>query len=227
MTTSLDHRPAGPWQFDRSVADVFDDMLSRSIPDLQNMRRLVTDLAEQFVEPGSWVLDLGCSSGGSLEALATRRPDARFAGIDNSPAMLAEARARIPETVELHELDLSHTFPALAPASVVLSVLTLQFLPPARRPAILAATHDALEDGGALVIVEKVSASPLLQRLYRGHKLAAGYSAEAVDTKARALRGVMHPLTADQNVAMLRDAGFTVERFWTSLNFAGWIATKG
>jgi 2-polyprenyl-3-methyl-5-hydroxy-6-metoxy-1,4-benzoquinol methylase len=42
------------------------------------------------------VLDIGCGTGALLETIARRSPGLRLAGIDLSPAQLAEARRRLP-----------------------------------------------------------------------------------------------------------------------------------
>jgi trans-aconitate 2-methyltransferase len=46
----------------------------------------------QGIRPGR-IIDLGCGPGNSTALLAARWPDARLEGLDNSEAMLAEARA--------------------------------------------------------------------------------------------------------------------------------------
>src|SRR5579863_970290 len=43
------------------------------------------------------VVDVGCGPGNSTELLAVRYPQAKIHGIDSSPAMLEEARRRLPE----------------------------------------------------------------------------------------------------------------------------------
>jgi len=42
------------------------------------------------------VVDVGCGPGNSTELLASRYPEGEIIGIDNSPAMLEEARRRLP-----------------------------------------------------------------------------------------------------------------------------------
>ena len=42
------------------------------------------------------IVDVGCGPGNSTELLAARYPEAEIIGLDNSPAMLEEARRRLP-----------------------------------------------------------------------------------------------------------------------------------
>jgi trans-aconitate 2-methyltransferase len=53
-------------------------------------------LAQVRSESPRRVVDLGCGPGNSTELLALRFPQAELIGLDNSPAMLAEARRRLP-----------------------------------------------------------------------------------------------------------------------------------
>ena len=54
--------PIADFRFDASVATVFDDMVSRSVPFYSEMQRMITELAADFAEPGSCVYDLGYSN---------------------------------------------------------------------------------------------------------------------------------------------------------------------
>jgi malonyl-CoA O-methyltransferase len=75
--------------FDRAAATYDDaDALHREVG-----RRLIEHLDPIRVDPAR-VLDLGCGTGSSLDALARRFPRAELLAIDFSPAMLHRARQR-------------------------------------------------------------------------------------------------------------------------------------
>jgi hypothetical protein len=72
MTNHIDGRhydqtfPAGKWVFDSKVNDVFENMLSRSIPQYETMRDVVFSCGRNFVSPSSTVIDCGASQGGAI-----------------------------------------------------------------------------------------------------------------------------------------------------------------
>lgn len=237
--TSLGHLPAKPkWEFDGTVTEVFEDMLERSIPALAEMRRLVTDVASEFLADGGGVLDLGCSRGGALAPLVERHGQrCWYKGVEVSEPMRRAAMARFSgsrESVEIVSCDLRENAPWLWSNRyrVTLAILTLQFIPIEHRARILAQAYEATKPGGALIVVEKVIASSatmhqLLTGLYHERKRANGYSDEEIRRKALSLEGVLVPMTARWNEDMLRDAGFAhVECFWRALSFAWWVAVK-
>ncbi len=80
--------------FDDEVAAVFDDMVSRSVPQYPEIQRMLAELAVAFVSEGSRVYDLGCSTGTTLSMLHKNlRVPANLIGIDNS---VARRKARRP-----------------------------------------------------------------------------------------------------------------------------------
>lgn len=237
MTVRDEVQPGDRWEFDDAVTDAFDDMLARSIPDYQQMRRTVTDLAVRLLRPGDRVLDLGCSRG---EALAQVLDDPRLpsgvsgVGVEVSQPMAAAARDRFADErrVEIVEADVVDDGLPPGPYGVALAVLTVQFTPIEHRLALLAAIADELRPGGALLLVEKVigASAPidaLLTDAYRDHKRAQGYTEEQIVRKAAALRGVLVPVPAAWNEDVLRRCGFPdVDVVWRWGPFAAWLALR-
>src|SRR5262245_38240452 len=52
--------------FNEEVAGVFDDMVSRSVPQYGEIQRMLAELTAYFATPGSNIYDLGCSTGTTL-----------------------------------------------------------------------------------------------------------------------------------------------------------------
>jgi trans-aconitate 2-methyltransferase len=94
------------------------------------------------------VVDVGCGPGNSTELLLSRFPQAQVAGLDSSPAMLAEARLRLPE-LAFAEADASRWIPE-ADVQLVFANAVYQWVPNrlAQLPRVLA----ALPAGGVLAV---------------------------------------------------------------------------
>lgn len=225
------------WDFDGEVTRVFDDMLARSVPQYEVMRRAVFDLGSLFVRSKTAVVDLGCSRGEAMAPFVDRfGARCSFVGVERSAPMLEAARARFAGwiatgVVSVKDQDLREAYP-LVRASLTLAVLTLQFVPLNYRSRILRQAFLNTVPGGALILVEKVLGSDaetdrVLVRQYHELKAAAGYTREEIDRKRLALEGVLVPVTAEWNEQLLRAAGFQhIECFWRFLNFAGWLAVR-
>lgn len=236
-STSIGHVPGERWAFDESVTRVFTDMLRRSIPQYDVMRESVFDIACRFVQPGTHIVDLGCSRGDALAPLVDKfGSQCNYLGLEVSEPMLAAARERFQSEIEsgfvnIEQRDLREAYPDVQ-ASVTLCVLTLQFTPIDHRQRILYDVFRNTAPGGVLILVEKVLASTaeltaLMTEIYHELKTMQGYSREEVERKRLALEGVLVPVTARWNEELMRSAGFTqVDCFWRWMNFAGWIACK-
>lgn len=229
--------PEGKWTFDGDVTRVFEDMLARSIPQYEVMRRACFDLACRYVRPKTAVVDLGCSRGEALAPLVDRFGAAnRFLGVEVSPPMLEAARQRFRGyidcgMVEIRDTDLRREYPPVQ-ASVTLSILTLQFTPIEYRQWILREVWKHTLPGGAFILVEKILGATaeldgIMVETYYGLKSANGYSQEEIERKRLSLEGVLVPVTARWNEELLHMAGFRqVDCFWRWMNFAGWVAVK-
>lgn len=234
-------KPEGKWEFDEEVAEVFDDMLSRSIPQYGVMREAVTDMAVRFLAEATpldrlgRVVDLGASRGEALAPLVEiYRRAVEYHAVEISPPMLEALRRRWPrEEVVVHPFDLRGGYPSLPdPADVTLAVLTIQFTPIEHRQRILRDVWKNTREGGAFILVEKVlghtaELDETMTRLYFDLKGKNGYSPEQIERKKLSLEGVLVPVTAKWNEDLLRGAGFSaVDCFWRWQNFAGWLAIK-
>lgn len=224
----------GRWEFNAEVTRVFEEMLERSIPQYQIMRRAVYDVGSAFVS-GHAVVDLGCSRGDALAPFVehcANRADA-FIGFEVSEPMRMAAQERFADRTDviISDHDLRDGIPYLS-ASLVLSVLTLMFIPVNYRAEILQHAYERLTHGGAMILVEKVLGASsrvddVLVGVYHDWKHLAGYSREEIERKRLALEGVLVPLTAEWNEGMLARAGFVdVDCFWAALNFRAWVAVK-
>jgi len=226
--------PSGKWKFDQEVTTVFDDMLQRSIPQYSIMRDIVFDVGSSFVRPGCRIIDLGCSRGESLARFAKQfRGSCSIIGVDVSGPMIDSAKDRFRnlDFVEIQECDLRYIFPE-GPAELILSILTLQFIPIEYRQGIVQKIFNCLKVGGGFILVEKIlGATALLDRImineYLKMKSENGYTQEEIERKKLSLEGVLVPVTASWNEELLKMAGFRqVDCIWRWLNFAGWVAIK-
>jgi tRNA (cmo5U34)-methyltransferase len=191
------------------------------------------ELGERFIKPETLIVDVGCSTGLAVEPFVTKYGEVNdFLLIDNAPAMAAACRDRFQDEprVSVQEGNLWSFLPLKKGASLVLSVLSMQFMPTAYRPSMLRMIYDGLEPGGALIFVEKIlseSMDDLMVELYYEMKRENGYTEEQIAAKRRSLENVLSPLKAEWNADLLRTAGFRkVDMFWRCLNFCGWIAVK-
>lgn len=235
-TTDTGYAPSR-WAFDGEVTRVFDDMLARSIPQYEVMRRAVFEVGSRFVRAGTDIVDLGCSRGEAMSPFIQKfGATCRYVGVEVSPPMLTAARERFASlintgVVEIRDLDLRAAYPPVR-ASLTLAVLSFQFTPINYRQRLIRDAYEHTAPGGAFILVEKVlGAGAELDAIqvdaYHAMKAENGYSADDIERKRLALEGVLVPVTAHWNEELLRLAGFSqVDCFWRLYNFGGWIALK-
>ncbi|HEY6878429.1 MAG TPA: trans-aconitate 2-methyltransferase [Polyangiales bacterium] len=105
-------------------------------------------LARVFVERVELAIDLGCGPGNSTALLQGRWPSARVLGVDNSPEMLARARADLPDLAFLED-DVATYRPA-QPADVLFANAVLQWVPD--HAGLLPSLMQSLKSGGVLAL---------------------------------------------------------------------------
>jgi len=228
---------ASDFKFGTTVVKVFDDMVSRSVPYYNETQRMLAEIAADHVKEGSFVYDLGCSTGTTLIEIDKLIPsDIKFIGIDESPEMLDKCDLKLKEAgfVRPYELisgDLHEPLP-IKNASVVILCLTMQFVRPLYRERLLRNIYAGLNPGGILLLVEKVLAeSTVFNRdfikYYYNYKRRNHYSEMEISQKREALENVLIPYKLSENLLLLKEAGFgDCETFFKWYNFSGMIAYK-
>jgi len=71
---SVPREKVDAFEFDGQVADVFENMISRSVPGYPLLLDLLEVLTEQFAQPNTNCYDLGCSLGASTLRIRQHLP---------------------------------------------------------------------------------------------------------------------------------------------------------
>ena len=224
------------FRFDQSVADVFQDMIERSVPGYGLVLQLIGVLAEKYGQQATRAYDLGCSLGASTLQLRRHLPGScHVIGVDNSEAMVSRCKANLSRdhsaaTYEILLEDLRET--NIQNASIVILNFTLQFVPDEQRKDILTHICEGLNSGGILLLAEKVkfedpAEQALMTTLHHDFKKQHGYSDLEISQKRAALENVLIPNTEKQHRQRMRDAGFSVvEQCMRCLNFSTFLGIK-
>ncbi len=234
-----------PFRFNSAVAEVFPDMLRRSIPGYEASLEAIGALAARFVTDNSQCYDLGCSLGAAALAMrqGARASGVRIVAVDNSEAMIERCRDIVASDAgsgansgdptpdvdvmlgDIREVEIEN-------ASMVVLNYTLQFLELEDRDALMARVFDGLRAGGLLVLGEKVvdedpRMEALLVDLYYEHKRRNDYSALEIARKRAALDNVLIPETVTMHRRRLTAAGFANIAVWFRyFNFVSIVAVK-
>lgn len=225
------------FRFDEQVADVFPDMIQRSIPGYQTIIATIGELAKSYIQPQTHVYDLGCSLGAASLSIARNSANTQcnIIGVDNSPAMIERCERiinsfHLPNPVSLRCESALDT--ELSNASMVVMNFTLQFIPPADREMMLKRIYESLNPGGILVISEKIQhpseqGNHLLIELHHQFKRNNGYSELEVSQKRAALENVMLTDTFATHETRLKAVGFNdVVMWYKCFNFTSMVAIK-
>lgn len=225
-----------PFEFNAQVADVFDNMIQRSVPGYHFLLDVIGLLAARYGKANSNCYDLGCSLGTMTLRLRQNLPaKCHVVAVDNSEAMVERCQHNLKRdqsqaSYEIRHQNLQET--VIENASMVILNFTLQFIADEQRPQILKHIADGIKPGGVLLLAEKVCFEDMEQNnlhidLYHDFKRHQGYSDLEISQKRAALENVLVPNTLDQHRQRLLDAGFTrVETCMQCFNFCALLAFK-
>ncbi len=225
------------FKFDDTVANVFPDMISRSVPGYQAMISAIGLLAGRFAQNNSLCYDLGCSLGAATLSMRhqIQADSCRIIAVDNSQAMLTgfkKVLAGDQASIEVDVVCSDIRDIVIADASVVVLNFTLQFIPVADRLVLLEKIYQGLLPGGILLLSEKLKfddprQQELQTEMHHAFKKAQGYSDLEISQKRSALENVLIPETFAEHKNRLSVAGFSSTEVWFQyFNFASMIALK-
>lgn len=222
------------FEFDEAVASVFDDMLSRSVPFYDDVRKLIISLilAEQKEEMK--VLDLGSSTAKFLLDLHSKMTvPMQLKGLDNSQAMLDRAEQKCQAFGANINLELADMLTyKYHQEDVIVANYTLQFIRPMQRLELMKKIFEGLNEDGMFIFSEKVIfEDKVLDKqtidIYYDYKKEQGYSEYEIAQKREALENVLIPFTIKENIQMCKDTGFAkIETVFQWANFVTFVVKK-
>ena len=226
-----------PFKFDETVAEVFQDMIERSVPGYGTSLEMISLVARKFAKPFTTGYDLGSSLGASTFAMrhGMKQNGCSLVAVDNSESMMTKFKELLeasPDGIPVKPVvdDIQNV--PITNASMVTLNFTLQFISPHERLPLLKRIYDGLVPGGALVISEKIvfpdqAEQDLQTQLHHSFKRANGYSDLEVAQKRTSLENVLIPDTLHQHHQRLKAAGFNHVYLWFQcFSFVSLLAHK-
>ncbi len=223
------------FKFDEKVAQVFPDMIRRSVPGYQDILQGISLLTAYHVKPNSYCYDLGSSLGAATLAMSSgiTKKNVRLFAIDNSLAMIRESKSYLKHiTQPLHLICADFRDVKIQKASIVVLNFTLQFIDPLQRSQVLTTIFKGLLPGGILIISEKIifedsREQAFQEALHLAFKKAHGYSNLEISQKRSALEKVLIPETFEQHKKRLLQIGFRqCFQWYQNFNFISMVAIK-
>ena len=226
-----------PFEFNERVADVFPDMIKRSVPGYLQTIEMISAIAREYVVADSCIYDLGCSLGAASLSIrhAISSKHCQIIAVDNSPAMVSRLEKiveRDSSSIPIKVLEADIEDININNASLVILNFTLQFIRPERRQTLINEVYEGILPGGVAVISEKITShddeeNRNMIALHEQFKKLNGYDELEVAAKRTALENVLIPDTLDQHHQRLYKAGFKQVTTWMQcFNFASMIAYK-
>lgn len=202
----------------------------RKVPGFADLHRMAMLLLAERAPAAADILIVGAGGGLELKAFAEAQPDWRFVGIDPSAAMLDLARrvlGPLGARVDLRRGFIDGAPPG--PFDGATCLLTLHFLPRQERLHTLREIHRRLKPGAPLVVAHHSvpNGDEAITWLGRSAAFASGPGADVERARISAAKMAEHLplLSADDEVAVLREAGFADPAlFYAGFSFRGWIS---
>ncbi len=205
-----------------NLAD-YDASIRTLIPHYDDLVDAAAAAVDALAPRAPVVIDLGTGSGALAARVLKVRPRARVTGIDEDDGMLALATRRLRGRLTTVCANFEHA--VLPPCDVITASYALHHIRTKRRKsAMYARAFSALTRGGILVSGDNcLASSPALQSAHRANWIAhlrQYYSPAKAEGFLRAWAKEDIYFTLEDEIAMMRAAGFAVDIAWRRDSFA-------
>lgn len=204
--------------FDFKKVEDFDKHIAVSIPNYKGLCDVFRAISVENLPPYGEILDVGCSTGGFLEALPAH-PTSRLHGVDIVDIRLEGT------TFIFHQEDAATHLKGVDKVDVVVVMFTLQFLGGKQRSELLNELVRLNRGGATILIAEKVflKSSKINQILHKEHTRAKrlSFSDKEILDKDYQLAGTMFCRTEEEIEVELNKFG-EYTQVWQSYNFKAW-----
>lgn len=210
-------------KFDFDTIKDFDNHISNSICGYDVLHSLILNLSSFFIKNGTVPVDLGCTSGKLIEII-NKTYNCECIGYDITDNNF------IPG-LDLRKQDITSEDFQIPETNLIFSIFTLQFIDYKKRIQILKKVYESLYKNGAFIVCEKeISSNGIIQECFTFSNYQykkANFTADEILQKEYDIRSLMNPLQSNENIELLKEAGFNIiEPFFQSLNFKGYICKK-
>lgn len=234
------HFPADPQKFifDAEVANVFDDMAVRAIPNFLAAHEAHTSMCFPWLSiHGVSVMDIGASRGAFFREIQRQHPekvengDITLHAVDNSEQMCNYLRQDFPKAdVQQVDVTSSEFLNDSRTYDIVCANYILQFVPEHLQTQVLARVFKMVRQGGVLIFGHKSmhhgESGDLSHEQYIKFRLANGYTMEEITAKTRALRGSMFPMKHGRLMSSVRTHFSDVSETFRFMMFSTFFAIK-
>jgi tRNA (cmo5U34)-methyltransferase len=210
-------------KFDFSTIKDFDNHISNSIQGYDVLHSLIINISSFFIKKNIVPIDLGCTSGLLIQSLENKY-NCKCIGYDITNNNFIKG-------LDLRVKDITDKSFIIPETNIIYSVFTLQFIDYKYRLDILKKVYNSLFKNGAFIFCEKeICSNGVIQEVFTFSNYSNkrnSFTAEEILNKETDLRNIMNPLESKDNIELLKKAGFkTIEPFFQSLNFKGYICKK-
>lgn len=189
----------GQWRFDENIAQKFQQIAQREIPDYSRVINLCLQIISKSSKEQPKIIDVGSALGETLKQLH-QIGYANLYGVEASSDMLANSfdKATLIHSKEFPEQH--------APFDYIINNWTLHFIH--ERIEYLKAIKRSLTQGGTLILTDKVSTSDFTHELYYDMKRTNGVSEEEIRLKREQIEDVLVTYPITWYIDTLNDLGF-------------------